>query len=246
MASGLSMFRVTAARGVVRRHWVGGLVIGLALFVNAASAVSAEELTSGDAATVAGTDGRGMRLRTGPGMSHRIITVLPEGTVVTIMSGPVADGEADWYQVSASSGTGWGIAQYLKAPAGAGGGPGPVAALGLGATSPLSPKLTPDGRRSFVAKMTAYADGVGGVPSGARTATGTKTRWGVVAVDPKVIPLGSTLRIDGYPETVFTAEDIGGAIRGNALDIWLPDREAAKRYGTQYRLVTVITEGKRR
>jgi 3D (Asp-Asp-Asp) domain-containing protein len=180
-------------------------------------------------------------------MSHKVITVLPEGTAVTIIGGPITDGDADWYQVSAASAaTGWGNARFLKAPAASGGNSGPVSALGLGTTGPLSSRVMPDGRRTFVAKMTAYADGVGGVPLGAKTATGTKTRWGVVAVDPKVIPLGSTLRIDGYPGTVFTAEDVGSAIKGNAVDIWLPDPEQAKRYGTQYRLITVISEGRRR
>jgi 3D (Asp-Asp-Asp) domain-containing protein len=233
------------------------LISALALSTFAGPASAAEELASGDAAIVSGTEGNGMRLRTGPGMGHKVITVLPEGTAVKIIGGPVADGDADWYQVSAGdSATGWGIAQFLRASSAPGGDSGSVAALGLGATGPISPKLTPtgpispkltpDGRRTFVAKMTAYADGVGGVPRDARTASGTKTRWGVVAVDPRVIPLGSTLRIDGYGDTIFTAEDVGSAIRGNAVDIWLPDPEAAKRYGTQFRLITVLSVGRAR
>ena len=89
----------------------------------------------------------------------------------------------------------------------------------------------------------AYADGTGGVPHGARTYSGTKTRWGVVAVDPKVIPIGSTLQIEGYEGVTFVAEDIGGAIKGESLDIWLPNSKDARAYGTQYRKVTVLREG---
>jgi 3D (Asp-Asp-Asp) domain-containing protein len=78
---------------------------------------------------------------------------------------------------------------------------------------------------------------------GAKTYSGTRTRWGVVAVDPKVIPIGSSLLIEGYDGTTFVAEDVGGGIKGEALDIWLPDLKDAKSYGTQYRRVTIIREG---
>jgi len=81
------------------------------------------------------------------------------------------------------------------------------------------------------------------VPLGARTYSGTRTRWGVVAVDPKIIPIGSTLLIEGYDETTFVAEDIGGGIKGETLDIWLPNAKEAQAYGTQYRRVTIVREG---
>ena len=48
------------------------------------------------------------------------------------------------------------------------------------------------------------------------TASGKKAKWGTVAVDRKVIRLGSTLRIKGFPKTIFRAEDVGGAIKGQA------------------------------
>ena len=58
-----------------------------------------------------------------------------------------------------------------------------------------------------------------------------------------MIPIGSTLLIEGYDDVMFIAEDVGGAIQGQAIDIWLPDANEARRYGTQYRKVTVLTEG---
>ena len=71
---------------------------------------------------------------------------------------------------------------------------------------------------SFAAKVTAYSPGGGGASS-SRTATGTPVRWGVLAVDPRVIPLGSRVMIEGF-EDVFTAEDTGGAGRVAPLPIF--------------------------
>lgn len=56
------------------------------------------------------------------------------------------------------------------------------------------------------------------------TAMGTKLRPGVVAVDPRVIPLGSRVYIeymDGTPWGYGIAEDTGGAIKGNKIDIFM-------------------------
>mgnify|MGYP001256816026 CR=1 FL=1 len=49
------------------------------------------------------------------------------------------------------------------------------------------------------------------------TATGLKAGFGVVAVDPKVIPLGTKLYITGYGSAV--AGDTGGAIKGETIDL---------------------------
>lgn len=53
-------------------------------------------------------------------------------------------------------------------------------------------------------------------PWGFTTFTGVKVRYGVVAVDPKVIPLGTWLYVSGYGYAL--AADIGGAIKGNRID----------------------------
>lgn len=59
--------------------------------------------------------------------------------------------------------------------------------------------------------------------SGSITATGTKAREGVIAVDPNVIKLGSKVYVTGgYRDMgVCYAEDTGGAIKGNRIDIYL-------------------------
>jgi 3D (Asp-Asp-Asp) domain-containing protein len=63
------------------------------------------------------------------------------------------------------------------------------------------------------------------------TSTGLATGWGVVAVDPAVIPLGTRLTIPGYGEGV--AADTGSAVRGNAIDLWFPTRRQALAWGRQ-------------
>lgn len=54
-----------------------------------------------------------------------------------------------------------------------------------------------------------------------RTFTGTEVRVGVCAVDPKVIRLGTTFYVPGYG--LCRAEDIGGAIKGNDVDLGFED-----------------------
>lgn len=63
------------------------------------------------------------------------------------------------------------------------------------------------------------------------TASETMVRPGVVAVDPEVIPLGTEIIIEGMG--VFTAEDTGGNIKGNRLDIYFESREEAFEFGIQ-------------
>jgi 3D (Asp-Asp-Asp) domain-containing protein len=73
--------------------------------------------------------------------------------------------------------------------------------------------------------------------TGGRTATGTYPHWGTVAVDPSVIPLGSTVYIQGLG--VFHAEDTGGAVIGQHIDVFV--NSVAEAYQlTGYRLVSFI------
>jgi 3D (Asp-Asp-Asp) domain-containing protein len=62
------------------------------------------------------------------------------------------------------------------------------------------------------------------------TASGTKVQANrTIAVDPKVIPLGSKVHIEGYGD--YVAEDKGGAIKGNKIDIFFPDHQSALNFG---------------
>jgi 3D (Asp-Asp-Asp) domain-containing protein len=68
-----------------------------------------------------------------------------------------------------------------------------------------------------------------------QTATGLRTAWGVVAVDPAMIPLGTRMTIPGYGEGV--AADVGSAVRGASIDLWFPTRQQALAWGR--RVVTI-------
>jgi 3D (Asp-Asp-Asp) domain-containing protein len=67
------------------------------------------------------------------------------------------------------------------------------------------------------------------------TANGAKVKWGVVAVDPSVIPYGTRMFIvsnDGkYVYGLSTAEDCGGAIQDKRLDLYMPTLEQAYKFG---------------
>ena len=69
------------------------------------------------------------------------------------------------------------------------------------------------------------------------TANGAKVKWGVVAVDPSVIPYGTRMFIvanDGsYVYGLSTAEDCGGAIQNKRLDLYMPTLAEAYAFGVR-------------
>lgn len=82
----------------------------------------------------------------------------------------------------------------------------------------------------FEMEATAYTDDE--ISQGkwvGQTATGRKPQVGVVAVDPKVIPLETLLYVEGYGDAI--AGDTGGDIKGNRIDLFMPTRGEALEYG---------------
>ena len=77
------------------------------------------------------------------------------------------------------------------------------------------------------------------------TSTGTTAAEGrTIAVDPRVIPYGSTVTIyfaDGTSHT-YTAEDCGGAIKENRIDVFFSSHDAARAFGVQSAMVYVEEE----
>jgi 3D (Asp-Asp-Asp) domain-containing protein len=69
-----------------------------------------------------------------------------------------------------------------------------------------------------------------------RTATGLPTGWGVAAVDPTQIPLGTHMTVPGYGDAV--AADVGSGIVGAAIDLWFPSVAEANAWGR--RTVTIV------
>jgi 3D (Asp-Asp-Asp) domain-containing protein len=77
-----------------------------------------------------------------------------------------------------------------------------------------------------------YSDGV--------TATGKDAYSKGVAVDPKVIPLGTKIHIPGYG--TVEADDVGGAIKGDRLDVRFKTHQEALEWGRQFKEVTIFRE----
>lgn len=69
------------------------------------------------------------------------------------------------------------------------------------------------------------------------TASGVPVRKGVVAVDPKLIPLGTRLHIPGYGPGL--AADVGTAIKGRIIDLWFPTTAQARKWGRRSVTITV-------
>ena len=70
-----------------------------------------------------------------------------------------------------------------------------------------------------------------------RTASGLPVGIGVIAVDPAVIPLGTRVFVPGYGSAV--AADVGSAIRGAIIDLWMPSTAAARAWGRRTVTITV-------
>lgn len=80
---------------------------------------------------------------------------------------------------------------------------------------------------------TPYDPGCNGI-----TASGTPAKKGVIAVDPRVIPMGTKLYIPGYGTAV--AEDTGGAIKGNKIDLCYETKTEAYNWGIRNVTVYVL------
>ncbi len=69
------------------------------------------------------------------------------------------------------------------------------------------------------------------------TATGVPVGWGIVAVDPSVIPLGTRMTIPGYGEGV--AADTGPSVHGAEIDLWFPTCGQASAWGRRSVTITL-------
>lgn len=70
------------------------------------------------------------------------------------------------------------------------------------------------------------------------TASGKTARHGTIAADPKVFKFGTKMRVPGYGTGVV--QDVGGAIKGQHIDIWFSDHTKAKRWGKRRLNVQIL------
>lgn len=77
--------------------------------------------------------------------------------------------------------------------------------------------------------------------------TGVRTRDGMAAADPRVLPLGSVVRVshpDGRPIGLFVVMDTGGAVRGNKIDIYMDSCREALDWGRRAVVAEVLSIGR--
>lgn len=80
-----------------------------------------------------------------------------------------------------------------------------------------------------------------------RTASGRMVAKGLIAADPRHLPLGSRVRIDaGAYSGEYLVADTGGLVRGRRIDIWTPSTREAMRFGRRKVKLTVLSLGGRK
>jgi len=107
-------------------------------------------------------------------------------------------------------------------------------ATGSDSSSPGPPAAGPvsasPGERTLRVSSTGYS-----LPG--YTASGLPVGWGIVAVDPTVIPLGTRMTVPGYGDAV--AADVGSAVKGNDIDLWFPTLAQARAWGRRTVVITL-------
>lgn len=78
-----------------------------------------------------------------------------------------------------------------------------------------------------------------------RTASGHYTRRGVIAADPRVLPIGTVVEIKAGRYTgTYTVLDTGGRIKGRKVDVYVPTYKEAKQFGRQRIKIKVLGRSK--
>jgi len=108
----------------------------------------------------------------------------------------------------------------------------PVSAVNDGRSEPLLPTQT----------YTATAYSLRG-----RTASGRPVSRGLIAADPRVLPLGTLVRVEaGAFSGEYLVADTGGAVKGRRIDIWTPTAREAMKFGRRAVKLTVLSFGGKR
>lgn len=80
-----------------------------------------------------------------------------------------------------------------------------------------------------------------------RTASGQMVSKGIIAADPRFLPLGSRVRLEAGPYSgEYLVADTGTMVRGRRIDIWTPSAREAMRFGKRLVRLTVLSLGGRR
>lgn len=113
----------------------------------------------------------------------------------------------------------------------------PVSAPAKQTTTAVKPAAATN---QITVEATAYTANCAGCSGITKTGVNLKANPNakVIAVDPTVIPLGTKVHVEGYGYA--TAEDIGGAIKGNRIDVFIPTQSGAVQFGRKQVKVTIL------
>jgi 3D (Asp-Asp-Asp) domain-containing protein len=80
-----------------------------------------------------------------------------------------------------------------------------------------------------------------------RTASGRVVAKGLIAADPRHLPLGSRVRLEaGTYSGEYLVADTGSMVRGRRIDIWTPTSREAMRFGRRAVKLTVLSLGRKK
>nr|WP_201450141.1 3D domain-containing protein [Pontibacillus sp. HMF3514] len=108
------------------------------------------------------------------------------------------------------------------------------------ATKNTRTKAASKSKKKITMEATAYTANCTGCSGITRTGINLKANPNqkVIAVDPNVIPLGTRVYVEGYGTAI--AGDTGGDIKGNRIDVFIPNRQDALNFGRRQVTVTVL------
>lgn len=93
---------------------------------------------------------------------------------------------------------------------------------------------------AYVVRPTAYVATAYSLRG--RTASGRLVAKGLIAADPRHLPLGSRVRLEaGAYSGEYLVADTGGMVRGRRIDIWTPSTREAMRFGRRTVKLTVLS-----
>jgi 3D (Asp-Asp-Asp) domain-containing protein len=99
--------------------------------------------------------------------------------------------------------------------------------------------------QSFVAPPTSYVATAYSLRG--KTASGRIVSKGLIAADPRFLPLGSRVKVEaGNYSGEYLVADTGGMVRGRRIDIWTPTSREAMRFGRRLVKLTVLSWGGKR
>ncbi len=147
-----------------------------------------------------------LNVRKGPSTKYSTIGSLYRNKNVTIL-----DESNGWYKVNLNGKEGWASKKYIK----------------VNGNSSSSNTSQSNSNNQVVRAMNVVATAYTGYST---TSTGQKPVWGTIAVDPKVIPYGTKVYIPQFGRT-FIANNTGGAIKGNKIDIFMNTKKECYNWG---------------